>query len=288
MHVHLIDGSGYIYRAFYGLPPLTRPSDGMAIHAVYGYCKMLTAIVDEHAPQHMAVIMDGGRSGRTEIDPEYKANRKPRPPELIAQIDLMHEATTAHGIAAIKIDGMEADDVIATYARIISDMGGEVTVHTSDKDLMQLLTIDGVRMFDHLKRQDVTPEVCATRLGVTPDQVLDYLSLVGDASDNIPGVPGIGAKSAASLLQVHGTLDAIIELAQTNPPMLACKPKQAQSIADNIETAIRSRDLARLRVIDDLPEVDGMVFGGLPYDRLIPFCEAYEFAEMVGRYREAA
>jgi DNA polymerase-1 len=288
MHVHLIDGSGYIYRAFYGLPPLTRPSDGMAVHAIYGYCKMLTAIIDEHAPQHMAVIMDGGRSGRTDIDPEYKANRKPRPPELIAQIDIMAKASIVHGVPSIKIDGMEADDVIASYARIISDQGGEVTIHTSDKDLMQLLTLPNVRMYDHLKKQDVTHETCVARLGVAPDQVLDYLALVGDASDNIPGVPGIGAKTAASLLQIHMTLDAIVELAQSQPAMLACKPAQAAKIAANIDLAIKSRDLAALRTVDDLPTVDGLAFFGLPYDQLIPFCETYEFAEMASRYREAA
>ncbi len=255
MKVHLIDGSGYVFRAFYALPPLTR-SDGTAINAVYGYCQMLWDLVRERDCTHMAVIMDGGRSGREAIDANYKANRKPKPDELIAQLRMIEDATASFGVATVKIAGTEADDVIATYARQIAAQGGEAVVYSMDKDLLPLLTHDGVGIYDPLKKQIVTPAVCAERLGVTPDQVRDYLALVGDASDNIPGVPSIGAKTAAQLLQVHGDLDAILALAASDPRLLSCKPAQASKIADNREAAMISRKLVTLQTIDGLPEID--------------------------------
>lgn len=281
MKAHIIDGSGYVFRAYYALPPLTR-SDGTPINAVYGYCQMLWELVRARDCTHMAVIMDGGRSGREIIDAGYKANRKPKPDELIAQLRMIEDATAAFGVATVKIAGKEADDVIATYAQQIAAGGGQATIYSQDKDLLPLLTHDGVGIYDPLKKQVVTSAVCADRLGVTPDQVRDYLALVGDASDNIPGVPGIGAKTAAQLLQVHGDLDAILALAASDPRLLSCKPAQQQKIADNTDAARVSRDLVTLQSVDDLPELDTIACRDPDHERLRAYLLKMEFNGLAG------
>lgn len=256
MHLHLIDGSGYIYRAFYALPPLARPRDNAPVGALYGWCEMLRRMVDAGGCTHRMVVLDGGRSGRNEIDPAYKAQRPPRPPELIAQLAGMEDSIAAWGIHAVRAAGYEADDVIATYARLVAEIGGDVTIHSSDKDLLPLLNIPGVSIYDPLKKQVVTPDVCRERMGVDPHQVTDLLALHGDSSDNIPGVPGIGKKTAADLLRAHGSLEDILRLAIDAPHTLACTPARRAAIASNLDAARKSLALVQLQHVDGLPDID--------------------------------
>lgn len=275
MRVHLIDGSGYVFRAFYALPPLAR-SDGQAVNALYGYCGMLGSLVRETCT-HMAVIMDGGRSGRQEIDPAYKANRPPKPPELTSQLALIQDATAAYGVASVKAPGIEADDVIATYARTISESGGECVIYSADKDLMQLLTLPGVSIYDPLKKQWVTEDVCIERIGVKPHQVTDYLSIVGDSADNIPGIPKVGKETAKALINAHGDLNNILRLAECAPSLLACSKAFQTRVANGVESALKSRNLVRLQYVDNLPPVDGLRFVGPDKSTLRAYLNSMEF-----------
>ena len=294
MRVKLIDASGYVFRAYYALPPLVRPSDNLPVNALYGYCNMLWSLVQEGECTHMAVILDGGRSGRDEIDPAYKANRKPKPEELITQLRLVEDATASFGIPTVKIDGMEADDVIATYARTIGATGGEALICSSDKDLMQLLTEPNVGIYDPLKKQVVTDEVCIEKMGVEPHQVADYLALVGDAADNIPGVNGIGPKAAAYLLQTHGDLESILAVAERSHHTLGLKPAQAGKLAhpDSHAAARLSRRLVELKMIDGLPDVDLLTYSEPDPERLRAYLREMEFMvlerDVAQRYSVAA
>jgi DNA polymerase-1 len=194
-HLYLIDGSGYIFRAFFALPPMTRP-DGTPVNAVYGFTNMLIKLLADTESDGVAVIFDTARKTfRTDIYPDYKANRPPPPEELIPQFDLIREATRAFNVPCIELAGYEADDLIATYARLARDRGQEVTVVSSDKDLMQLVS-EGVAMLDPVKNRTIGLEQVVERFGVPPEKVIDVQSLAGDSTDNVPGVPGIGVKTA--------------------------------------------------------------------------------------------
>lgn len=276
MKLCLIDASGYIFRAFHTRPPMVK-SDGTPVGAIYGYCEMLRDLLRNNDATHMAVILDAGRSGREQIDPAYKGNRPPKPPELITQLGMLADATASHGIAVVKMDGMEADDVIATYALQAVRMGGDVVIYSSDKDLMQLLTA-GVAIYDPLKDKHVDSDVCRERIGVYPHHVMDYLALVGDTSDNIPGVPGVGAKSAPKLLQEHGDLDTILMLAENDPTILRCTAKQRESLRVNSSLALRSRDLVRLKMVDGCPEIDALEWSEPDPVRLGAYLREMEFA----------
>ena len=276
MKLCLIDASGYIFRAFYTLPPMSK-SDGTPVNAIYGYCEMLKGIIKNSDASHMAVVLDAGRSGREEIDADYKANRKPKPPELITQLRMLEDATASHGIATVKMPGMEADDVISTYAMQAVRMGGEAVIYSSDKDLMQLLTA-GVGIYDPMKKQNVDADICRDRVGVYPHQVMDYLALVGDASDNIPGVPGIGAKGAATLLRDHGDLETILRIAEQRPSLLSCTIKQRESLRVNSSLAIKSRDLVELKMVDGCPELDALEWSEPDPARLGAYLRDMEFA----------
>ena len=286
MKLCLIDASGYIFRAFYTLPPMTK-SDGTPVNAIYGYCEMLRGIIKNSDASHMAVVLDAGRSGREDIDADYKANRKPKPPELITQLRMLEDCTASHGIATVKMAGMEADDVIATYAMQAVRMGGEAVIYSSDKDLMQLLE-SGVSIYDPMKKQNVDSDVCRERIGVHPHQVMDYLALVGDASDNIPGVPAIGAKGAATLLRTHGDLDTILMLAEGDPLILSCTPKQRDSLRTNRELAIKSRDLVRLKMVDGCPELDALEWSEPNTSRLSAYLREMEFAVLARDFEQMA
>ncbi|NBR79815.1 MAG: DNA polymerase I, partial [Alphaproteobacteria bacterium] len=199
-HLYLVDGSTYIFRAYHALPPLTRKSDGLPVGAVSGFCNMLFKLVNEmtaaESPTHLAVIFDAsGKSFRNEIYPDYKAHRPPAPEDLVPQFPLVREATRAFNIPAIELEGFEADDLIATYARAAAAQGAKVTIVSSDKDLMQLVggTID---MVDTMKDKKIGPDQVVEKFGVRPDRVIDVQSLAGDSVDNVPGVPGIGIKTA--------------------------------------------------------------------------------------------
>jgi len=199
-HVYLIDGSGYIFRAFHALPPLTRPSDGLPVGAVHGFCAMLWKLLGEaklsDRPTHIAVVFDhSARSFRNDIYDQYKAHRPPPPEELVPQFPLIRDAVKAFNVACIEQPGYEADDLIATYARQVVEAGGDATIISSDKDLMQLIQ-PGVVMFDGMKNKRIGPDEVVEKFGVPPDKVIDVQSLAGDSTDNVPGVPGIGVKTA--------------------------------------------------------------------------------------------
>ena len=193
--VCLIDGSGFIFRAFHALPPLSR-SDGTPINAVMGFCNMLMKLIDGTPSDSIACVFDySGRSFRNDIYPAYKAHRPPPPEELVPQFPLIREAARAFALPTLELEGFEADDIVATLARIAREAGAEVTVVSSDKDLMQLVGA-GVAMRDGLKDRDIREAEVVEKFGVTPDKVVDVQALAGDAVDNVPGAPGIGVKTA--------------------------------------------------------------------------------------------
>ncbi len=239
-HVYLVDGSGYIFRAFHALPPLTR-SDGVPVNAVLGFTNMLLKLLEDTDADHIGVIFDAGQTTfRNEIYAEYKANRSETPPELIPQFPLVREATRAANVASVEMDGFEADDIIATYACRAVEAGAEVTIVSSDKDLMQLVN-DKVRMLDPIKNKPISfPEV-QEKFGVTPDKVIDIQALAGDSTDNVPGVPGIGVKTAAELINTYGSLEELLARAGEIK-----QPKRRENLLANAELARISKKLVTL------------------------------------------
>ncbi|WP_308721358.1 DNA polymerase I [Komagataeibacter xylinus] len=217
LHLILVDGSGYIFRAFHALPPMTSP-DGTPVNAVYGFTNMLSRLLREHAGTHLAVIFDAGRhTFRNDLYGEYKAHRPEPPEELRPQFSLVRDATAAFGVPAIEQAGWEADDLIAAYARKATDAGGQCTIYSSDKDLMQLIR-PGVMMMDPIKNRPIGPKEVEAKFGVTPDRVAQVQALIGDPVDNVPGVPGIGPKTASALMAEYGSLDAILAGAEGMKP----------------------------------------------------------------------
>jgi DNA polymerase I len=215
MHLLLVDGSTFIFRAYHALPPLTRKSDGLPVGAVAGFCNMLFKLTEDQkgveAPTHMAVIFDhSGKSFRNDFFPQYKAQRPPAPEDLVHQFALTREATRAFSIAAIEQEGFEADDLIATYATMAQKLGARVTIVSTDKDLMQLVDDDHVTMLDTLKNRRIGPAEVVEKFGVGPEKVIEVQSLSGDSVDNIPGVPGIGIKTAAELINTYGNLENLL------------------------------------------------------------------------------
>lgn len=244
-HVFLVDGSGFIFRAYHALPPMTAP-DGTPTNAVFGFTKMLMKLVEDTEADYVAVIFDRARKTfRNDIYPEYKAHRPPAPDDLIPQFDLVRKATEALNVPAIDMDGFEADDLIATYARQARERGAEVTIVSSDKDLMQLVD-DSVVLFDAMKNREIGPEQVFEKFGVTPDKVIDVQALAGDSSDNVPGVAGIGVKTAAQLIGEYGDLDTLLSRAAEIK-----QPKRRESLLGQADMARISRDLVTLR--DDVP-----------------------------------
>lgn len=212
-HVYLVDGSAYIFRAFHALPPMTRP-DGTPVNAVYGFATMLTKLVEDSDADFLAVIFDTARKTfRSDIYPEYKAHRPPAPDELIPQFDLIREATRAYSLPCLELEGFEADDLIATYARLAVEQDYDVTIVSSDKDLMQLVG-PRVRMMDPMKNRFIGPDEVVEKFGVGPDRVVDVQALLGDSTDNVPGVKGIGEAPAAQLINEFGDLDKLFEAVQ--------------------------------------------------------------------------
>ncbi len=245
-HVYLVDGSGYIFRAFHALPPLTRPSDGLPVGAVHGFCAMLWKLLRESkessGPTHIAVIFDAcEKTFRNEIYQDYKAHRPPAPEELVPQFPLIRDAVKAFNVACIEQEGYEADDLIATYAREVVDAGGDVTIVSSDKDLMQLVR-PGVVMLDAMKNAAIGREEVMEKFGVPPDKVVDVQALAGDSTDNVPGVPGIGVKTAAELINEYGDLDTLLERAGEIK-----QPKRREKLIEFADQARLSRDLVRSR-----------------------------------------
>ena len=244
-HVFLVDGSGYIFRAYHALPPMNRP-DGTPVNAVYGFTSMLMKLIDDTEAEYIAVIFDTARKTfRSDIYPDYKANRPPPPDDLIPQFPLIRDAVRALALPSIEKAGFEADDLIATYARAAAADGHEVTIVSSDKDLMQLVDARNTLM-DPMKGVMIGPEQVAERFGVGPDKVVDVQALAGDSSDNVPGVPGIGVKTAAELINTYGDLDGVLAHAGEIK-----QPKRRERLIENADLARVSRDLVRLR--DDVP-----------------------------------
>ncbi|WP_172293818.1 DNA polymerase I [Pseudoruegeria sp. HB172150] len=286
-HLHLIDGSAFIFRAFHALPPLTRKSDGLPIGAVSGFVNMIWKMVEDNkgpdAPTHVAVVFDkGSHTFRNDMYDLYKANRDEMPEDLRPQIPLTRDATRAFNIACLEQEGYEADDIIAALSCQARDAGGRVTIISSDKDLMQLVG-DGVEMFDAMKNRRIGVEEVEEKFGVGPDRVIDVQALAGDSVDNVPGAPGIGIKTAALLINEFGSLEDLLDRAEEIK-----QPKRRQTLIDNREQIELSKKLVTLDcdtpvevTLDDLEvkEPDATV--------LMNFLAAMEFRTVTKRVAEA-
>ncbi|HYJ35258.1 MAG TPA: 5'-3' exonuclease H3TH domain-containing protein, partial [Rhizomicrobium sp.] len=218
-HLYLVDGSGYLFRAYHALPPLTRKSDGLPVGAVSGYCNMLWKLLEDmkdgDVPTHLAVIFDAGeKTFRNEIYKQYKANRPPPPEDLVPQFPLVREATRAFGVSCVELAGYEADDLIATYARLAREAGARCTIISSDKDLMQLVEDGKVELLDTMKNKRLASAEVLEKFGVTPDKVVQVQALAGDSTDNVPGVRGIGVKTAAELINTFGNIETVLARAR--------------------------------------------------------------------------
>src|ERR687894_422362 len=252
-HLYLVDGSSYIFRAYHRLPPLTN-RHGMNVGAVYGYTTMLWKLADglskADGPTHMAVILDKSESTfRNEMYDQYKAHRPPPPEDLVPQFPLIRTATRAFSIPCIEEEGLEADDIIACYVTAAKQAGWRVTIVSSDKDLMQLIEEPQVDMLDTMNDRRIGRTEVLEKFGVPPEKVGDVLALMGDSVDNVPGVPGIGPKTASQLIQTFGDLETV--LASTDQ---ITKPKLKQSLIDHADAARLSRELVRLGCDAKLPE----------------------------------
>jgi DNA polymerase I len=246
-HLILVDGSGYIFRAFHALPPMTNPQ-GVPVNAVFGFTQMISRFLLEHRGTHIAVVFDASRTTfRNEIFPDYKAHRPDPPPELVPQFALIREATDALGVCKIEQPGYEADDMIAAYARAFEAEGGRVTIVSSDKDLMQLVR-PGVEMLDPIKQKPIREPEVAEKFGVPPDKVVDVQALAGDPTDNVPGVPGIGVKTAAQLVLEYGSVEALLDNAEKIK-----QPKRREALLANREQALVSKRLVALDADAPLP-----------------------------------
>ena len=286
-HLYLVDGSAYIFRAYHRLPPLTNPA-GTPVGAVYGYTTMLWKLADDlhkaDGPTHLAVILDkAGTSFRNDIYPEYKANRPPAPEDLVPQFPLIRDATRAFSLPCIEEEGLEADDLIASYARAAAERGWDVTIVSSDKDLMQLIGPHAngskIDMLDTMKNARIgIPEV-AEKFGVSPDLVGDVLALMGDSVDNVPGIRGIGPKTATKLIQEHGSLEGALAAA---PEMKAGKLRD--SLIEQAEMARLSRVLVALKEDCPLPlPLDEFKLGEIPPDPLADFLGHHGFTSLLKR-----
>jgi len=290
-HLHLIDGSAYIFRAYHALPPLTRKSDGLPIGAVAGFCNILFRYLEGNkgpdapngAPTHVAVIFDhSSETFRNSIYPLYKANRPELPEDLRPQFPLTREATRAFNIACIETEGFEADDIIATLARQATAAGGDVTIISSDKDLMQLVG-PGVMMFDPMKSRAIGPDEVFEKFGVGPDRVVDVQSLAGDSVDNVPGAPGIGIKTAALLIQEYGDLETLLQRAHEIK-----QPKRREALVENAEQIRISARLVRLK--DDTPldvTLDELEVRPPVADDIMDFLNRMEFRTLTRRVADS-
>ncbi|WP_415922605.1 DNA polymerase I [Tateyamaria sp. SN6-1] len=282
-HLHLIDGSAFIFRAYHALPPLTRKSDGLPIGAVSGFCNMLQRYVEGNhgpdAPTHVAVIFDkGSHTFRNDLYDQYKANRDAMPEDLRPQIPLTRQATEAFNIACKEVEGFEADDIIATLSVQARAAGGRVTIISSDKDLMQLVG-DGVEMLDAMKNNRIDRDGVHAKFGVYPERVVDVQALAGDSVDNVPGAPGIGVKTAALLINEFGDLDALLERAEEIK-----QPKRRQTLIDHADQIRLSRDLVRLDDNMDLSfTLDDLEVRDADPDTLMSFLAEMEFRTLTKR-----
>jgi DNA polymerase-1 len=283
-HLYLIDGSGYIFRAYHALPPLSRKSDGLPTGAVSGYCNMMWKLLQDmkgwERPTHLAVVFDASeRTFRNEIYKDYKAHRPPPPEDLIPQFSLVRHATRAFGVACTEEAGFEADDLIATYTRIASEAGARVTIVSSDKDLMQLVHDGTVELLDTMKNKRIGAAEVMEKFGVPPSKVVEVQALAGDSVDNVPGVPGIGVKTAAELINTYGDLTTLLARA----PEIK-QPKRRESLIAHAEDA---RVSLKLVTLDDNAKfscpIEEMEVREPEPAELIGFLRALEFTSLLRR-----
>jgi DNA polymerase-1 len=289
-HLFLVDGSGFIFRAFHAIPPLNRKSDGLPVNAVSGFCNMLWKLLKDArntdvgvTPTHFAVIFDySSKTFRNELYDLYKANRNAPPEDLVPQFGLIREATRAFNLPCIETEGFEADDIIATYARQAEAIGADVTIISTDKDLMQLVTAN-VHMYDAMKDKQIGVPDVVEKWGVAPEKMIDLQAMTGDSTDNVPGIPGIGPKTAAQLLEEYGDLDTLLARAGEIK-----QQKRRENIIANAELARLSRQLVALRT--DVPleqSLEELVLEPQNGPMLIAFLKAMEFTTLTRRVAEA-
>ena len=283
-HFYLIDGSGYIFRAYYALPPLTRKSDGLPVGAVSGFCNMLFKLLEDskssenlNKPTHFAVIFDSARRNfRNDIYPDYKGNRSDAPDDLIPQFDYIRKSVLSFNLPSIELINYEADDLIATYVEQILGEGAKVTIVSSDKDLMQLFK-KNVRIYDPMKNKFITKEDVNKKFGVEPKKVIDVQALAGDSTDNIPGVPGIGVKTAAELINEYGTLEILLKNADKIK-----QNKRRETLIGNKDKAIVSKKLVTLK--NDVPvknKIDEFKLKNIDKSKLYSFLREMEFNRLL-------
>ena len=283
-HFYLIDGSGYIFRAYYALPPLTRKSDGLPVGAVSGFCNMLFKLLEDaksnynkERPTHFAVIFDSARKNfRNEIYSEYKANRSDAPDDLIPQFEFIRKSVLAFNLPSIEQTNFEADDLIATYVEQINKVGAKATIVSSDKDLLQLHG-KNTRIFDPMKNKFLGIEDIKLKFGVKPEQIIDVQALAGDTSDNVPGVPGIGIKTAAELINTFGTLEELLKNANKIK-----QNKRRETLIENKDKAIISKELVTLK--KDVPvkdKLEDLTLKNIDKDKLYSFLREMEFNRLL-------
>ena len=285
-HFYLVDGSGYIFRAYYALPPLSRKSDGLPTGAVSGFCSMLFKLLEDarsddskNKPTHFAVIFDSARKNfRNEIYSEYKANRAEAPDDLAPQFEYIRKSVEAFNLPSIELLNYEADDLIATYAKKITEAGAKVTVISSDKDLMQLVS-KKVRLYDPMKSKEIGEKEVIEKFGVKPEQVIDVQSLAGDSSDNVPGVPGIGIKTAAELINKYKTLENLLNKASEIP-----QNKRRETLLSNKDKAMISKKLVTLK--NDVPlknDAADFIIKNVNKNKLYEFLRDMEFNRLLSQ-----
>ena len=283
-HFYLIDGSGYIFRAYYALPPLSRKSDGLPTGAVSGFCSMLFKLLEDsksnenlQKPSHFAVIFDSARKTfRNEIYKDYKANRSEAPDDLVPQFEYIRKSVLAFNLPSVELVNYEADDLIATYVDKILTIGAKVTIVSSDKDLMQLYKKD-VRIFDPMKNKFISDVDVKNKFGVGPDKVIDVQALAGDSSDNVPGVPGIGVKTAAELINKYGNLETLLKSAKEIK-----QNKRRETLIENKDKALISKKLVTLK--NDVPvkyKLDDFLLKEIDKKKLFNFLRDMEFNRLL-------
>ena len=283
-HYYLIDGSGYIFRAYYALPPLTRKSDGMPTGAVSGFCNMLFKLLEDsksdenkNKPTHFAIIFDSARKNfRNEIYSDYKANRSDAPDDLIPQFEYIRKSVEAFNLPSIELLNYEADDLIATYSEQILKEGAKVTIVSSDKDLMQLYK-KNIRIYDPMKNKFISNEDINNKFGVNPEKVIDVQALAGDSSDNVPGVPGIGVKTAAELINEYGNLENLLRNSEKIK-----QNKRRETLIENKDKAIISKKLVTLK--KDVPvknKISEFELKEIDKNKLYSFLREMEFNRLL-------
>ena len=282
-HFCLVDGSGFIFRAFHALPPMSR-ADGTPTNAVFGFTNMLIKLIDDLKADHCAIIFDTARKTfRNDIFDQYKANRPPAPEELIPQFSIIREAVKAFNVPCIEMDGFEADDLIASYTTLAVNDGAKVTIVSSDKDLMQLVG-HNVMMHDPMKNKYIGVSEVREKFGVNPEKVIDVQSLAGDSADNVPGVPGIGIKTAAQLITEYGDLDSLLARATE-----ITQPKRKENLINFSEMARISRDLVTLKTDVEVPQsLQSLAVANFDPNTVLEFLRAQGFKRLTARFETEA